>query len=137
MHHIENRVHQRVQCFNFPFERAFIPIWVFASFGGVAGLVVNLSFSGIQILTESNEKLANQLYDIVFVDEDDNEISNSAVCQARHVWTDKTSTLYNTSGFSFVGDVESAIRSQFNKFHYTSHPYLRCELRETFARVLN
>lgn len=129
MNSIDNRVHQRVQCFNLPFEREFIPIWIFNSNDGVAGLVVNMSFSGIQLLTDATEPLAEPHYDIVFIEDADFEVTTAPCCHIEQVWNDKISAQYNTSGFIFTGKVEAVIKHQLEKFHHASKPFLRCELR--------
>ena len=128
---IENRVHQRVQCFNFPFNREFIPIWVFTGNGGVAGLVVNLSYSGIQLLTDTDEPLIRQDYDIVFLNDVDFEITTAPRCHVQHVWNEQTSTKYNTAGFIFTGASDAVVKHQLAKFQQPERPFLRCELRPT------
>ncbi|TDK68619.1 hypothetical protein [Sapientia aquatica] len=133
----DKRIHHRVQCFNYPFEHDYIPMWVFTANHGVAALVVNLSFSGIQLLTESDEPLLHPKYNLVFINEADHEQSIHTSCQINLVWNDKSSSFYNTSGFTFDGNVENIIKTQLKKFHHGMQPYLRCELQETSQYILN
>jgi hypothetical protein len=51
---VEHRHHRRVECFLVPSQREAIPVWVFKpadAVDAVAGLVVNLSEGGLQVLT--------------------------------------------------------------------------------------
>jgi hypothetical protein len=126
----ENRIYQRVQCFNLPFEREFIPIWVFNPGGGPAGLVVNLSLSGVQVLTDAREPLTEHLYEIAFLADDKSDVSTAPSCQMTRVWSDENSTLYTKSGFTFMGEPVEIIKFQIERMDSGIHHYLRCGLRE-------
>jgi len=129
----ENRHYQRMQFFRLPKEQEFIPVWVFNSNKPgqtLAGLVVNMSETGIQVLTAMNEQPDDQHYEITFLDDDHPSGNAQAIVpfRIRYVWSESEQGLYTRSGFSFDALDDITIRTLFERMRNGEHAFLRCAL---------
>ena len=129
----ENRQYQRMQFFRLPKEQEFIPVWVFNSDKpgqSLAGLVVNMSETGIQILTAVNEQPEHQHYEITFLDESGSSerLHTIVPFRIRYIWSESEHGMYTRSGFSFEALDDITIRTLFERMRNGEHPFLRCAL---------
>jgi hypothetical protein len=63
----DHRAHRRVEFFRVPVKREQVPVWVFKPADSVqasAGLVMNLSEGGLQVLTATDDALARSDYEM-------------------------------------------------------------------------
>ncbi|MEP6502111.1 MAG: PilZ domain-containing protein, partial [Betaproteobacteria bacterium] len=71
----ELRAHRRVEFFRVPAEHHHLPVWVFMPTGtddALAGLVLNFSDGGVQVLTNADEPLDGASYELqLLLGEDD------------------------------------------------------------------
>ena len=71
----DHRSHRRVEFFRVPVKREQVPVWVFKPSDSVeasAGLVMNLSEGGLQVLTATDDALAQCDYEMqLLLGEDD------------------------------------------------------------------
>lgn len=130
----ENRVYKRVQFFMVPAaEHEIRPIWVFNSQNpgnSLAGLVANMSESGIQVLTGIEEMPENTQYRLTFLmDENAGEV-NLPDCHVQWVWSEPAAGLYTRSGFTFVNELEASLKALLDRVGNGEQLYLRCALEE-------
>jgi hypothetical protein len=100
---IEQRVHRRVEFFLVPAEREQVPVWIFKPADVVdafAGLVLNLSDGGLQVLTGPEEALDVSSYEIQLLLGEDATVARFRGVVTR-VWTRTARTIGQLSGFRF------------------------------------
>ncbi|MDE2428214.1 MAG: PilZ domain-containing protein [Burkholderiales bacterium] len=127
----DNRAFQRVQFFRLPKEQEFVPVWVFNSHQpgkSIAGLVVNLSKTGIQVLTAVNEAPTQQHYRIAFLEEEPGAVSALPSCKIHLIWTASEQGLYTRSGFVFDELDDSTLQLLIDHMQQEKHAFLRCSL---------
>lgn len=64
---VDHRIHRRVEFFLVPNQRERTPVWVFKpadAVDAIAGLVLNLSDGGLQVLSASDASPAHAIYEI-------------------------------------------------------------------------
>jgi hypothetical protein len=132
MSQADNRIHQRVQFFRLPKDKEFIPVWVFHQENdGHAGLVIDLSENGMQVLTAANEQPSRQNYDISFLD-DEGSTKSLHVLRLAYVWSETgqgLQGLYARTGFSFVATDAGLVKELQDRIHHNQQGFLRCVLR--------
>ncbi len=99
----DQRTHRRVECFRVPAHREQVPVWVFRpadATDAVAGLVLNLSDGGVQVLTAAEELPAHERYDIQLLLGEDDQVPRFRGRVTR-VWTRDASDAGRLTGFRF------------------------------------
>ena len=128
---IDQRSHRRVEFFLVPDDRERVPVWVFKpsdAVAAIAGLVMNLSESGLQVLTASDDKLDRDAYEIQLLLGEDEAVARFQGRVAR-IWTRSDSGTGWLSGFRFEAELSSAedfIRVYMGSV--TGHRWVRCLL---------
>ena len=113
---IEQRLHRRVECFLVQAEQEQLPVWVFKPDDAVeahAGLVLNLSDGGLQVLTGTDDPLTADTYDVQLLLGEDDSVPRFRG-RATRVWTRPSSTTGYLSGLHFderASSAEDFIRS--------------------------
>jgi hypothetical protein len=134
MNQTENRAFNRVQVFLLHENEEYVPVWVFNSkmnpSGSLVGLVVDLSESGIQVLTDAREPLSSQQYEITFLTDDKRNVLASPRCRITRVWSQSNGGLYANTGFAFAGNVDGTVKILLDSLRDGSRKFLRCALSE-------
>lgn len=133
MKKLENRQTKRVQFFIVPTgEHEVRPAWVqndSENKVGIAGMVVNMSETGIQILTEDEHTLTDAHYRISFGSD---QVALPALndCSVELVWSELTGSLHTCSGFRFVGEPPEDVNAFLarSQSQQDTQIFLRCEL---------
>lgn len=129
----EQRKDQRVEFFMVPVGHAHFPVWVFKPEGDEAahaGLIVNASQSGIQVLTDIQQPLNHGDYVLHVLAED---VGNGDGFRARvtRIWSEPVGSLYQRSGLAFSSGAEDILTYlETNTVKSDDHRWLRCTLAE-------
>jgi hypothetical protein len=127
----DQRAHRRVECFLVSDHRERVPVWVFKPADATeasAGLVVNFSDGGLQVLTGSDGPLEHGAYEIQLLLGEDESVARFHGRVTR-VWTRESSGAGWLSGLRFDDDHSSA--EDFIRVYRTStieKPWVRCLL---------
>ena len=100
---LELRAHRRVEFFRVPVERQALPVWVFMPTGtpdAVAGLVLDFSGGGVQVLTNADQPLDGVLYELQLLLGEDDDVPRFSALVSR-VWTREAETPGQLSGLRF------------------------------------
>ncbi len=128
----ENRSSRRVEFFNVPMGDSEIrPVWVFSSGRSetaICGLVINMSKSGVQILTEAHHPMISSHYKITFILDDEAAGLGLADCYLERIWTEHQSSLHACSGFRFVGQLPASVFVLLESDTHHVRKFLRCEI---------
>jgi hypothetical protein len=128
---IELRAHRRVEFFRVPIEHQALPVWVFMPTGArdaVAGIVLNFSDGGVQVLTNADVPLDNVFYELQLLLGEDETVPRFRA-QVSRVWTRDAETLGKLSGFRFEqphSSAEDFIRSY--QSDHVAERWVRCLL---------
>ncbi len=128
---VEHRHHRRVECFVIQEQRERVPVWVFKPAGAadaIAGLVVNFSEGGLQVLTAAGESLDRSSYEIQLLLGEDEHVPRFRGRVTR-VWTRAATGTGSISGFRFDDSRSSA--EAFIQTYQGSRPqrrWIRCLL---------
>lgn len=129
---LENRVYKRVQFFMVPAtEHEVRPVWVFNSKNpgkSLAGLVVNMSESGIQVLTDAEEVPQNMRYRLSFLVDEQAGIVDVPDTIVQWVWSESGNGLFTRSGFSFIDELTADVKRLFDLVSSGKQVYLRCAI---------
>ncbi|MFZ6863696.1 hypothetical protein ACO0K7_13775 [Undibacterium sp. Ji67W] len=126
----DNRSFQRVQFFRLPKEHGFIPVWVFNRDGednSLSALVVDMSESGIQLLTSFDEKIAHSQYQLRILEEEENALE-MPVIQLKHIWSTPEGGMHIRSGFSFQPMDSETVILILQRMQTRQQNYIRCAL---------
>lgn len=107
---VDQRRNPRVEFFLVPVEREQVPVWLFkpaSQADADAGLIVNMSEGGVQVLTNADRELSAARYTVQLL-LDEREARTRFAGIARRVWTRPLSKLGNVSGFEFTDAGSSA-----------------------------
>lgn len=128
---LENRQTKRVQFFVVPTgEHEVRPAWVKNTEegkDGIAGMVVNMSETGIQILTEDEHTLSDRYFRLGF-GSDQLALPALGDCTVELVWSELTGGLHTCSGFRFVGTPPEDVSAFLLRSQQDTQVFLRCEL---------
>jgi len=134
----DQRRFPRVEFFLVPDAHEQLPVWVIKPEGlasARAGIVVNLSEAGLQILAAAEPELDAQHYEMrLLLGEDDGVPLFSA--DVRRVWTRPLSRIVQLGGFEFV-----SANSQAEEFllaqtaQITARKWVRCVLVERMTAL--
>lgn len=100
---VDHRLHRRVEFFLVPVQREQVPVWVFKPADALeasAGLVMNLSDGGLQVLTAADDVLDRSAYEIQLLLGEDETVPRFRGRVAR-VWTREASSTGWLSGLRF------------------------------------
>ncbi|MBC3863022.1 PilZ domain-containing protein [Undibacterium jejuense] len=126
----DNRSFQRVQFFRLPKDQGFIPVWVFNRDGeenSLSALLVDMSESGIQLLTSFDEKIAFSQYQLRILEEDQNTLEMPNI-QLKHIWSSPEGGMHIRSGFSFNPIDSETIILILQRMQTRQLTYVRCAL---------
>jgi hypothetical protein len=132
VHQAENRAFKRVQFFTLPNDEQISPDW--ADFNAestnkiLVGLVVDLSLSGIQVLTKILEVPRNQSYQLSFLADDRKETPPVARVKLKYVWSEPIGNTYTRTGFTFLENAADTVNALIDGVQARSQTYLRCAL---------
>ena len=128
---VEHRHHRRVAFFLVPRQREHVPVWVFTpadAVEAIAGLVTNLSESGVQVLTQSSDAPDRAKYEIQLLLGEPEAVPRFRGRVTR-IWTREAPSPGWLSGFRFEGVRSSA--EDFIRTYRASTPeraWVRCLL---------
>lgn len=128
----ESRGNKRVEFFNIPMGECEIrPVWVFStgrSETSICGVVINMSKSGIQILTEAAQPILATHFKISFILDNLTSGLPLSDCFLRRVWTENRTSMQVCSGFQFVGQLPESVFELLESENHHVRPFLRCEI---------
>jgi hypothetical protein len=128
---VEHRSHRRVEFFLVPSQREQVPVWVFKPADAIqatAGLVVNLSEGGVQVLTASGDAPDRAAYEIQLLLGEPEAVPRFRGRVTR-VWTHEAASAGWLSGLRF--DDERSSAEDFIRSYRASMPergWVRCLL---------
>ncbi len=128
---VDHRRHRRVECFLVPDRREPVPVWVFKPVDAVeaaAGLVMNLSDGGLQVLTAPDDAPDHDAYEIQLLLGEDEAVPRFRGRVTR-VWTREAASAGWLSGLRFDDARSSA--EEFIRAYQLSTPerrWVRCLL---------
>jgi hypothetical protein len=129
---VDQRRHPRVEFFLVPTEQEQLPVWVFkpeALVDSHAGLILDMSEGGLQLLTNAEDDLAPGRYEIQLMP-DGSAPDQAFSVDARLIWSSPLSKFGHLSGFEF--DDLNSPASQFLADYGLSvseRKWVRCLLR--------
>ncbi len=127
----DHRSHRRVECFRVPMHRAHVPVWVFKPSDAVeasAGLLMNLSDGGLQVLTAADDALSHAGYEIQLLLGEDETVPRFRGRVTR-VWTREAISAGWLSGLRF--DDERSPAADFTRVYQAggaARRWVRCLL---------
>ena len=129
----EQRRQPRVAFFLVPVEREQVPVWLFkppALADGVAGLVVNMSEGGAQVLTPVESPLGAGPYTLhLLIGQTDDEVS-AFTGTVRRVWSQPLSNFAWVNGLAFE-EPQSGAATFLQQFQPTmERRWVRCLLTD-------
>ncbi len=128
---IDHRIHRRVEFFLVPDHQGQVPVWVFKppdAIDAIAGLVVNVSDGGLQVVTAPDDAPDRESYEIQLLLGEDEKVTRFRGRVAR-VWTREATGTGWLSGFRFEADRSSA--EDFIRAYLSATPgrrWVRCLL---------
>lgn len=129
--HAEQRQHPRVDLLQPPTEQTPLPGWVFQPVrfnNGPAGLVLNISDGGLQVLTSASEDIGDGRREVVLLLGQQDEVTwfNGVVERS---WTRPLPGFGNLHGFKFVSRNSTAEKFLLNyKEELDEGHWVRCVL---------
>lgn len=135
---IDQRRFPRVEFFLVPDQHEQLPVWVFKPehlADARAGVVVNLSEQGVQVIAAAEPPLDAQHYEMqLLLGEDDDVPLFSA--DVRRVWSRSLSSTVQSCGFEFESSnsqAEEFLRTQTAQI--TARQWVRCVLVERMTAL--
>ncbi len=129
---VDHRSHRRVEFFLVPVQREQVPVWIFKPADALeasAGLVMNLSDGGLQVLTAADDALQRPAYEIQLLLGEDEAVPRFRGRVTR-VWTREAPTSVGwLSGLRF--DDERSSAEDFIRVYQSPTPerrWVRCLL---------
>ena len=128
---VEQRLHRRVECFLVQAEQEHLPVWVFKPDDALqahAGLVLNVSDGGLQVLTGTDDSLTGATYDVQLLLGEDDSVPRFRG-RATRVWTRPSSIAGHLSGLRF--DEPDSSAEDFIRSYLGTAPgraWVRCVL---------
>ncbi len=135
---VDHRSHRRVEFFLVPVQREHVPVWIFKptdALAASAGLVMNLSDGGLQVLTASDDALEHPAYEIQLLLGEDEAVPRFRGRVSR-VWTREATSAGWLSGLRF--DDPHSPAEDFIRVYQASAPgrrWVRCLLVPVPERV--
>jgi hypothetical protein len=129
----ERRKHARRQCFFITSERERIPVWVFAppdDPDSHVGLILDLSESGVRVLTAPDHPLETHLYALNLLVESADGPGDQLSCTVSRAWSERDGSLGLVSGLQFEDGTEAAAAFiAANPPSAKNRSWVRCTLR--------
>jgi len=129
MENSNKRIHTRAQFFFVRREDKYVPVFAFRPAddpAAIAALVVDLSKSGVQILSTSGAELENARYGLKLVSGEPHTAGPIHTCEVHRIWS-RQEGMYVRSGFAFAAE-ERAMPDLMNRLAASEHHLLRCVL---------
>jgi hypothetical protein len=128
---VDHRSHRRVEFFLVPGPREHVPVWVFKpadAVDAIAGLVMNLSDGGLQVLTATDDAPAHARYEIQLLLGEDETVPRFRGRVTR-VWTRESGSAGWLSGLRF-DDAHSSAEDFIRTYQAASadRRWVRCLL---------
>jgi hypothetical protein len=129
---IDHRSHRRVEFFLVRDRQEHVPVWVFKpadALDATAGLVMNFSDGGLQVLTASDDVLVGAAYEIQLLLGEDEAVPRFRGHVTR-VWTREAVSTGWLSGLRFTDDEHSSAED-FIRVYQAAAPgrrWVRCLL---------
>ncbi|GGX32903.1 hypothetical protein GCM10010946_07760 [Undibacterium squillarum] len=134
MNTAEKRQFQRVQFFRLTRDREFVPVWVFnkqPQDDAVTGLIVDLSDSGVQVMTVWEDRPQSSAWMVHLLDNHGDRMQMPAV-RLDYVWSAQHESLYARTGFRFHTAQEGAAGLLQALIANQPQQVLRCQLTPVF-----
>ena len=128
---LDHRSHRRVEFFLVHVQREHVPVWIFKPADALeasAGLVMNLSDGGLQVLTAADDRLDRPVYEIQLLLGEDEAVPRFRGRVTR-VWTRESASTGWLSGLRFDDDHSPA--EDFIRVYQAAAPgrrWVRCLL---------
>lgn len=126
----DQRSAPRVQFFNLAQEKDFKPVWVFRSSAGTAvlGLLLDISESGVQVLSDKSAPLEAEHY-LINLQRSSASSSPFPTLEVHKVWSRMEGALYWRTGFTLVAHPDvPAIVQRIQAAAEAGEKWMRCEL---------
>jgi len=107
---VEHRQHRRVAFFLVPSQRELVPVWVFKPadvLQSLAGLVLNLSEGGVQVLTGPDDAPDGCVYELQLLLGEADSVPRFRARVTR-AWTQEAASSGWVSGLRFIDEHSSA-----------------------------
>ena len=130
----EKRKDRRVEFFLVPAAHKLFPVWVFKPENeseAHAGLILNISSGGVQILTDRRRPLEAGRYTLHVLSQEAEGAGSRLETTVARLWTHPECSLYERSGFGFESGADRLL--QYLDAHVPQvedHDWLRCTLTE-------
>ncbi|MFZ6850003.1 hypothetical protein [Undibacterium sp. RuRC25W] len=131
----DNRNFHRVQFFRLSKNQGFIPVWVFNRDGdadSLPALVVDMSESGMQVLTSFEEKIRHSAYKLRILDEGEVQM-DMPLLHLKHIWSTPEGGMHVRSGFSFQNIDRDTVVLVMDRMKSRDQQYIRCTLTPIFT----
>jgi hypothetical protein len=129
MENSNKRIHARAQFFFVRHEDKYVPVFAFRPADdpvAIAALVVDLSKSGVQVLSTSGTDLENARYELQLISGESGATRPIHTCEVHRIWS-RQEGMYVRSGFAFAAE-ESAMPDLMSRLAASEHHLLRCVL---------
>jgi hypothetical protein len=130
---VENRQFERSQFFLVQKEKDFLPIWVFKpedNPSGIAGVLVDVSEGGLQILTQKVAPAKGQRFEMSLVNQIGGDETRLPPGMIDLVWSDDLGSIYTKCGFTFSSYSDDEIAMLIAHTSDEGDKFMRCILRE-------
>ena len=134
MNTAEKRQFQRVQFFRLARDRDFVPVWVFNKYpqaDSVTGLIVDLSESGLQVMTIWADRPQSAAWKVYLLDQHGERLSTHAL-RLDYVWSAQHEGLYARTGFRFHAEQNGAGTLLQSMLANQPQQVLRCQLEPVY-----
>lgn len=131
---IENRKFERTQFFLVQKEKDFLPVWVFKpedNPSGIAGVLVDVSEGGLQILTQKVESVTGQRFEMSLINQIGGDEIRLPPGTIDLVWSNDVGSTYTKCGFTFSSYSGDEIALLIAHNSDEGDKFMRCILRET------
>ncbi len=131
---VDHRNHRRVEFFLVPVQREQVPVWIFKpadALDASAGLVMNLSDGGLQVLTPADTAPQHLTYEIQLLLGEDERVPRFRG-RVNRIWTREAATSGWLTGFRFNDEHSQA--EDFIRVYQAGSPgrrWVRCLLLPT------
>ncbi len=129
---LDNRRFERSQFFLVQKDRDFLPIWVFKpehNPTGIAGVLVDVSAGGLQILIQQNAMSVGQRFEMSLINQIGDDAMRLPPGQIKLVWSHDLGTAYTKCGFVFHSYTSDQISSLMTHTLDGENKFMRCILK--------
>ncbi len=132
-HDVENRKFERTQFFLVQQDKDFLPVWVFKPEdypSGIAGVLVDVSEGGLQILMPKSTLKAGQQFEMLLINQIGGDETRVAPGLIDLVWSQDLGSTYTKCGFTFNSQTHEEIKMLIAHTLDGENKFMRCVLRE-------